>query len=287
MVRGFVIATFDWANRNGQTALVNESFQGKGRVRRASCSRVTAVVLVASLASLCACASGDGETTTDEPGGSGAGGGAAGTAGGTGGSADGGTGGTSSGGTGGTSAGGTGGSSSGGTGGTGGSGGTSSGGTGGTSAGGTAGSGGVCDQADWEPNDSELAARPLLDISDCDDQGGTVGGTLAPGDVDWFTFKASDTALCSINPYVNLTTSDNVTVCMFFKCDGGTTEVTCPAGSQDWSSNPAHPGCCASLTPLEPSINCGGTLSETAEIWLQVSWMGNTSCRSYSLDYHY
>ncbi len=177
------------------------------------------------------------------------------------------------------------GSSGSGTAGTSGTGGAAGGGTGGAS---TAGSGGGCDQKDWEPNDSQATARPLTDITDCDNSGGSIDGTLAPGDVDWFTFKASDTTFCSVNPYVNVTSSDNVTVCMYFKCDSGTTSVTCPAGSQDWSASPTNPGCCTSLTPLEPSVSCGGLFSnDSTQVWIEVSWEGNMSCRNYSLDYHY
>lgn len=249
-------------------------------MRRAVAVFGACVVLLPGLG---ACGGGESEATTDAPGGSSGAagsstGGAAGSSeGGTGGAADGGTGGTSSGGAGGTETGGSGASASGGSGGSGGMSGSS----------GAGGTGGVCDQADWEPNDTESSARPLPDTDDCDGNGGTIEGTLAPGDVDWFSFTAKDSLLCSVNPYLKLTTADNVTTCMFFQCESGTTEVTCPEGTQDWSSNPTHPGCCASITPMEPTVNCSGTLSETAKIWIQVSWLGNTDCRSYAIDYHY
>lgn len=275
---------FDGASKNVQAALVLGH-------RRSGTPASRAALIAAAGAALLYIGGGCGgsaETTTDEPAGGAAGSASGGEAGGDTDAGDGGsTGGIGGGGVGGNGAtgghGGSGGSAGmGGAGGESGSGGL--GGSGGTPA--TGGAGGVCDQADWEPNDSESTARPLADIDDCDDHGGNVKGTLAPGDVDWFTFKASDSAFCSIHPFVRLASADNVSICMFFKCDSGTTEVQCPEGTQDWSSNPSHPGCCTSLTPMEPTLNCTGTIDETARVWLQVSWLENTDCRSYSIDYH-
>lgn len=185
----------------------------------------------------------------------------------------------------------------GGTGGGGGSGGTSgsgatggssgSGGTGGSS--GTAGTGGsTCEQLDYGQNDTQDTAFELQPISDCDDEGGTLEGTLAPGDVDWFTFVTEDKTFCSVNPSFDVATSENVHLCVYFACEGGSgAEVKCPSNAEADDSPQGDPGCCSSSSPIELDLNCKGTLNEAATVWIEVSWPGNSNCKDYVVDYHY
>ena len=188
---------------------------------------------------------------------------------------------------------GTGGSAgTGGSGGTSGSAGTGTGGSGGTSGsagtGGTAGAGGApCDQNDYEPNDIRDDALVLPPISDCNSDGSSLDGTLAPGDVDWYSLEVSDEIGCSVDPSFHVTTAENVRLCAYFACAGGSgAEVTCPIGA-DQATIGGNPGCCTSFSPLEPDVNCIGTIDEAATLFLQVSWPGNSNCKDYSVEYHY
>ena len=235
-----------------------------------------------SLAFVCSCASEDDVTNDDTSGADGGSEAAGGEAGSGGATSSGGSGGT-------TSAGGSGGTtSSGGSGGT-----TSTGGSGGTtSTGGTGGSGGTggtsCEQLDFGQNDTEDTAFELQPITDCDDEGGTLEGTLAPGDVDWFTFITQDKTLCSVNPSVDVTSAENVHLCIYFECEGGSgADVACPAGSDADTSGEGRPGCCSSSSPIEPDLNCKGTLNDAARVWIEVTWPGNSNCKDYAIAYHY
>ncbi len=161
---------------------------------------------------------------------------------------------------------------------------------GGTGAvGGAAGTSGTpCEELDHGANDTETSASVLQPISDCDDDGRTLEGTLSPGDVDWFTFVAEDKTFCSVNPMLDVTTSDNVKVCVYFACDKGNgAEVSCPGQAQEDTSPEGRLGCCSTFSPMEPDLNCGGTMDEAAQVWIEVSWPGNSNCRDYTIDYHY
>lgn len=188
------------------------------------------------------------------------------------------------------STGGTGGNTGGSGGSTGGAGGASGiGGTGaegGTGGGGAAGAGG-CEELDFGENDTEDAAFQLQPITDCDDEGGVVVGTLSPGDVDWFTFATQDKTLCSVNPSFDVTSSENVHLCVYFECENGSgADVTCPDGADADTSGEGRPGCCSSTSPLEPDLNCKGTMDEAAQVWIEVTWPGNSSCKDYEIAYH-
>jgi len=105
--------------------------------------------------------------------------------------------------------------------------------------------------------------------------------------VDWYSIEVSDVIGCSVDPSFDVTSVENVHLCAYFACKGGSgAEVTCPMGS-DPGSIGGYPGCCSSTPPLEPDVNCAGTIDEAATIYLQVSWPANSSCKDYSVAYHY
>jgi hypothetical protein len=223
-------------------------------------------------------------------GGSGSGtgtGGTGGSTGGTGGST-GGTGG-STGGTGGTT-GGTGGS----TGGTGGSTGGTGGSTGGTG-GSTGGTGGTtCWEFDQEPNDSLTSSTSLGSTTDCDLDQLTRQGTL--GDVydeDWYQLSAQDDFGCVVNPRLSISTSDDVYVCAYFQCKAGSTVLDCQGSSFKDVTNSQRPGCCDFLADgaIDASVDCTGTSSDAADVWLSVSSFGlsnpTASCQDYTLTFRY
>ena len=214
-------------------------------------------------------------------------GGTGGSTGGTGGST-GGTGG-STGGTGGTT-GGTGGS----TGGTGGSTGGTGGSTGGTG-GSTGGTGGTtCWEFDQEPNDSLTSSTSLGSTTDCDLDQLTRQGTL--GDVydeDWYQLSAQDDFGCVVNPRLSISTSDDVYVCAYFQCKAGSTVLDCQGSSFKDVTNSQRPGCCDFLADgaIDASVDCTGTSSDAADVWLSVSSFGlsnpTASCQDYTLTFRY
>ena len=213
-----------------------------------------------------------------------------------GGANSGGSGGTSSGGTssGGTNSGGTssGGTSSGGTS----SGGTNSGGTssGGASSGGTG--GGSCNDTGTEPNDTIAQATPVCSPAPCkigakDSRGsqthGPIQGVLKSGDVDLHTYLGDDTLTGSVNPTVE-TKDSGFQLCMFAKCDKNkTTEMKgCKGDGSKTTGLGGLEGCCASApAKLELDLNCKGTTSDDAAIYMRADQAN--ACTSYSLTYHY
>ena len=128
----------------------------------------------------------------------------------------------------------------------------------------------------------------MKDTTDCDEAGKkTIEGKLAPADDDWYTWHAKDATGCVVDPTFVLKSTHNVTMCAFFKCDKGKTHVTCPSGSNETQSINGRPGCCTNGTELKPKLECTGTSSEDAYLWLHVGWKDNTECIPYKIDYHY
>lgn len=153
---------------------------------------------------------------------------------------------------------------------------------------GSGGSGGlVCDQTDWEPNNEQSRARDLGSMSDCDKTGIAIEGTLAGDDEDWFTIKTDDKLTCTVNPEVDVTSLENVTVCIYFDCDHGRADVGCPWAASEKQAPGGQPGCCSSSSPFSPDLNCKGSLDEAGRVWVQVKWPGNSSCKPYSVETHF
>jgi hypothetical protein len=150
---------------------------------------------------------------------------------------------------------------------------------------GSGGSGGVCHQIDGEPNDTSATANQLDAITDCDNTGSSVMGTLDGDDEDWYTFEASDDFGCSVDPSVQRTSGDTLTLCVYFNCVNGGTTITCPSGAQD-STSDGHSGCCTTEASLEPEISCD-SMDEGSQVWVHVSAPGNDQCLNYNFDYRY
>jgi hypothetical protein len=151
---------------------------------------------------------------------------------------------------------------------------------------GTAGSAGCVDK-DPEPNDTEATAFNLAGITDCDGTGASLTGTIdGASDTDWYSVYADDTFGCSVTPTFTQTSSETVTVCAYFLCDSGTTEVTCDSASQADSSPAGNSGCCSTASTFSPGVNCSGTSKDSTQISLVVKSTTN-ACLSYTIDYNY
>jgi hypothetical protein len=148
---------------------------------------------------------------------------------------------------------------------------------------------GCMDAAAYEPNETEAAAAPVaMDVSDCDDTGNTITGVIAPGDVDWFSYSASDQFGCSVDPTRSFSGGGGLRVCQFFECVSGGAEVSCGAGSTPTISPAGRPGCCATQT-FSAGVNCSGTISDDTTVYVRVDEQGGgvAACSSYVVDYHY
>ncbi len=142
-----------------------------------------------------------------------------------------------------------------------------------------------CEGADTEPNDTLLEATSQGTISDCDEEGGTAAGSTIAGNEDWFTFDATDNTsdFCSINPTVTFT--GNVQLCLYFACNEGNVELTCPGGTTTAISGPA--GCCGTSGFEITEYNCAGTTSEASRVHMQVSATSDQICEEYTIAYNF
>jgi len=169
------------------------------------------------------------------------------------------------------------------------------GGVGGTGGAGGMGQGGVttssgggpdCTNDANEPNDSEQQATDMGTIDDCNGSGFGFAGVLANNDVDWFSYDGQDTFGCSVDPSRSITADAQARVCKYFDCGSADEDVTCSANTQADTSPSGRPGCCGQ-TVVEPTINCLGTSSDDATVYLRIDKPSGFSCVSYSVDLHY
>lgn len=175
---------------------------------------------------------------------------------------------------------------------------TGTGGTGGTGAGTGAGTGGTgtgstCNDIGLgEPNESEATAWPLQmgAIEDCDGDGDSITGTLAPGDVDWFFYEGDDTTFCVVDPTRSFTQSQSgLRLCKYVECLNGNTELSCPGGTSEDTSGQGRLGCCGMSGFDITDVNCSGTADEHVYVYIRVDQPGSgpQSCNDYTLSYHY
>ena len=142
-----------------------------------------------------------------------------------------------------------------------------------------------------EPNESEGTAWSLetVLVEDCDGDGGSITGTIAPGDVDWFTYDGDDTTFCVVNPERTISQSQTgIRLCKFIECVGGGTTITCPGGTTDATSPEGRVGCCSNAGFEVSDVNCPG-LDENTHVYIRVDQPGGDSstCNDYTLTYHY
>jgi hypothetical protein len=148
----------------------------------------------------------------------------------------------------------------------------------------------TCTGSEAEPNDTRVSAAKLKDIDDCDGSGGTIKGIAAGGaDVDWFTYKGSDTTLCRVDAVAS--TKSGVRLCIVAFCQSGATKFeSCRKGLK--TSIAGVDGCCGGpgepLAEVDLDYSC--TLvgaNDAADVWMRVDNPGGTACKSYSVDYHF
>ena len=139
----------------------------------------------------------------------------------------------------------------------------------------------------YEPNNTEDDAADLGEINDNDDNAVTITAVLEDGDVDWFTYLGTDSALYSVNPARSLTTAGALRMCKFVECtnDLFSTEVTCPEGTVAADSPEGRPGCCGDDS-FEIELNCLGVLDDEAQVYIRFD-QGLGDCTQYTLEYHY
>lgn len=148
-----------------------------------------------------------------------------------------------------------------------------------------------------EPNESENTAHELTmaPIGDCDGEGGDISGTIAPGDVDWFTYEGDDSLTCQVDPTRTFASGGDLRLCKFAECVGAlaNTVVNCPSGTSAEVSPQGRPGCCAnegftlSGDLLGNDVNCTGTSDEHIFIYVRIDASAADTCDDYTLAYHY
>jgi len=147
----------------------------------------------------------------------------------------------------------------------------------------------ACDQDLLEPNDEESMPTLLGEISDDDDDGGSIFGTLdGPDDVDWYRYTGDDDILSNVDPARFVKTSSPLRLCKFAECEGGVdeTEFECPAETEPATSPLGRPGCCAPMGIALGDANCTGVLEDNMQVFMRVD-QGEAACIAYELIYHY
>lgn len=142
------------------------------------------------------------------------------------------------------------------------------------------------DESPHEPNETQSKAAALPLVRDDDDAAYLCETLGSPGDVDWFTFTAVDTALGAVAPALT-GVPDDAQVCAYFQCSGSGTAVVCPEGTVEDDAPLGQQGCCGHGT-FEPYIDCKG-LSEDATVWMRVAHdsADPPQCLNYQLGYVY
>ncbi len=150
----------------------------------------------------------------------------------------------------------------------------------------------VCDGADTEPNDTQLAATSLsVDPLSCGDgaSAGTIPGSVVSGNEDWFTVDVDDGNLCAVDPFFSIV--GNVQVCAFFTCLQGdnaldSNDFVCPDGD---STPSGDNGCCTQggFDMPNSTIDCVGTTSEDLKVDVQITAISTDTCEEYTVSYHF
>jgi hypothetical protein len=146
----------------------------------------------------------------------------------------------------------------------------------------------TCTGSQWEPNGSEGSAEWIGDITDCDGTGGSFSGVLGGGaDVDWWHYSGTDKFGCSVDPTAS--TSSGVRLCMYVACKGGATELKgCTKGAPSKSPS-GNVGCCADYAgavALDFKCTLLGT-DDSADVYLKLDDPSATTCKPYTVAYHF
>ncbi len=148
----------------------------------------------------------------------------------------------------------------------------------------------VCDPS-YEPNDSEEQAAALGIIDDCDGSGSAFTSELeGDGDVDWFTYSASDVFGCVVDPTRDVITPAPVRFCKFINCASGQASIDgCPSGASAATSPSGHPGCCkygTNLSNFDVAIDCPGS-DDSAQVLMRIDSGPAGVCTAYTINYHF
>lgn len=147
----------------------------------------------------------------------------------------------------------------------------------------------ACDVDPLEPNDDESMPTLLGEISDDDDDGGSVFGTLdGPDDVDWYRYTGDDDILSNVDPARFVKATGGVRLCKFAECEGGVsdTDFECPAETDAATSPLGRPGCCAPAGIALGDANCTGVLEDNMQVFMRVD-QAQGACTAYELIYHF
>lgn len=147
-----------------------------------------------------------------------------------------------------------------------------------------------CIDDDFGENLDEDTAFNLGEISDDDDDGGTVMGVLTgPDDVDWFRYDGSDEPLSMIDPFRTIVSSAPVRFCKYAECaDGDEIDFPCQENAVATTSPGGRPGCCADSLIHVPDAVCGssGINDDSMIVWVRVD-QAEDACVTYAFDYHF
>ena len=152
-----------------------------------------------------------------------------------------------------------------------------------------------------DAGETEDKAMPLKDVSDTDSdaENEVVSGVISgPTDVDWYTYKGTDSTGPSVDPTRTIEVENDkiaYQLCKFVKCKSGTFAGQCPDNTTPATSKVQKlKGCCASSTagsftiaPSALSDLCDGTSNDDATIFIRVDNPLGNACGKYTLHYHY
>ena len=147
----------------------------------------------------------------------------------------------------------------------------------------------ACDADLLEPNDEEAMPTLLGEISDDDDDGGSIFGTLdGPDDVDWYRYTGDDDILSNVDPARFVKATGGLRLCKFAECEGGIedTDFECPAETEAATSPLGRPGCCAPAGIVLGDANCLGVLEDNMQVFMRVD-QAEDACTAYELIYHF
>lgn len=137
-----------------------------------------------------------------------------------------------------------------------------------------------------EPNDSQATANDFGTVSDADSAGKNFCAVLSgPNDVDWFTYHGSDDLFSEVDPFQTISNGTAGRLCVFFKCDSGTTTIGCSGGSTAATAPGGQSGCCATA-PFPVTLECS-SVNDHAQVWLRVDNPNANACVPYQLSFHY
>jgi hypothetical protein len=144
------------------------------------------------------------------------------------------------------------------------------------------------DEAD-EPNDTPEDAVDLGTHEDGAPPMNVVSQLDGPLDVDWFTYRCTDTAIPVLDPMLVIDQTTEIRVCMFLDCViGGNPLFDCPDGTTaEMAPFGFLPGCCVTdgSTIDLTDYNCPDSSDDSVDVWVRVD-MGDTMvCEPYSLTY--